>query len=200
MWIKVCYFWSCKTIFFRYINGDIFVMLSLHAIVIQAHPLWLWDFWIYGDLKWYFSSDAAICTLSFLFIYCNLVCACSNAEVLFFIYTVALHIWTVFMKGNCPAIAVLFLVCIVFRKYKNSTLCPLITLYFYIILCPWRFNYWLNIVDLCDHSVPPDLKSGGNTENMHPSVPLNAIMRWKDSQDWNGCFSYLVYLLFLQSN
>lgn len=30
--------------------------------------------------------------------------------------------------------------------------------FFYIILCPGRFNYWLNIVDLCDHSALPGFK------------------------------------------
>lgn len=112
----------------------------------------------------------------------QIVCGCSNAKVLFSIFCSISYEDSVYggpSSSHNPA--VLFLVCIVFLKYKSSTLCPLITLYFYIILCPWRFNYWLNIADLCDHSVPPGLKSGGNIENMHSSVPLNAIMRWKDS-------------------
>lgn len=120
------------------------------------------------------------CTLAFLPIY--YACKCMDSRCMFkcrvFFPTycntsyVDIHGGTIIHNP-----AALFLVCMALRKYKNSTLCPLITLYFYIILCPWRFNYWLNILDLCGHSVPPVLKSGENTENVHSSVPLNAIMR-----------------------
>lgn len=115
----------------------------------------------------------------------KIVCVCPDSGVL--VSYILLHfmcIPCIRRKSSSRIPAVLFLlICIIFCRYLNSTFWPLITLFFLIILCPWRFNYRLNVVDLYDHSVLPDLKSGGNTENMHSSVPVNAIMRWKDSQD-----------------
>lgn len=85
------------------------------------------------------------------------------------------------MEHHHPAIILLFyfLICVLLCKHKNSTLRPLITLYFYIILCPWRFNYWMNMVDLYDRFSRRLLENQEeiHTKKMHSSLPLNAIMR-----------------------